>query len=488
MPAPLLSPRMLDEHVLHRERVDASGKPPAVNAAGHAIRTRCGGHVLFGKRSMFQNLRRALYQLPVFFFLCTAVTLSQTGCADSKAEPVSSKTSKFEVDDGQQPARAARPKLPLAHLVPTATQQSDSSSKDGSAAQTGPDGDRRLSDVEAKALLFDVRGLGQKFRQTEFSAQGLTREQAVQLFTPMLEDIVNKSDQIVAAKADSKTRIAAADLKIFALRKLGAYTQKDANHDIKTFCRKLQNDRNDRVARFGERTLFVLALENTLREEKPDVATHHKKLARIIKANRNIPNDVGTLISEIMSLLVNNGFTGEAGEFALIIAAELKNSQDEQLVETAHVWESRAPAMILEPKLQAVLEDKEDAVAELQQWIKDTITSKPTHNATFKLVTQALQILEITGNYEIALESYTSVGEAFKDHEDADLAASVATRVARAERRLGLVGKPFEVSGVLTDGKPFEWAPYKGKVVLVDFWVVGFQDWHLQRLPEIKSA
>ncbi|MCH7729494.1 MAG: redoxin family protein, partial [Planctomycetes bacterium] len=126
--------------------------------------------------------------------------------------------------------------------------------------------------------------------------------------------------------------------------------------------------------------------------------------------------------------------------------------------------------MILEPKLQAVLEDKEDAVAELQQWIKDTITSKPTHNATFKLVTQALQILEITGNYEIALESYTSVGEAFKDHEDADLAASVATRVARAERRLGLVGKPFEVSGVLTDGKPFEWAPYKGKVVLVDFW------------------
>jgi len=37
-------------------------------------------------------------------------------------------------------------------------------------------------------------------------------------------------------------------------------------------------------------------------------------------------------------------------------------------------------------------------------------------------------------------------------------------------RRLNLMGNPIEIEGSLIDGSKFDWASYKGKVVLVDFW------------------
>jgi thiol-disulfide isomerase/thioredoxin len=37
-------------------------------------------------------------------------------------------------------------------------------------------------------------------------------------------------------------------------------------------------------------------------------------------------------------------------------------------------------------------------------------------------------------------------------------------------RRLTLLGNPMEITGTLLDGKEVDWASYRGKVVLVDFW------------------
>src|SRR5207302_6080730 len=39
-------------------------------------------------------------------------------------------------------------------------------------------------------------------------------------------------------------------------------------------------------------------------------------------------------------------------------------------------------------------------------------------------------------------------------------------------RRVGLVGNPIRVYGETLQGKAFDWAKYKGKVVLIDFWAV----------------
>jgi cytochrome oxidase Cu insertion factor (SCO1/SenC/PrrC family) len=48
--------------------------------------------------------------------------------------------------------------------------------------------------------------------------------------------------------------------------------------------------------------------------------------------------------------------------------------------------------------------------------------------------------------------------------------AEMATMMEGAARRFSLPGNPIELKGTRLDGSPFDWAAYKGKVVLVDFW------------------
>jgi thiol-disulfide isomerase/thioredoxin len=46
----------------------------------------------------------------------------------------------------------------------------------------------------------------------------------------------------------------------------------------------------------------------------------------------------------------------------------------------------------------------------------------------------------------------------------------VASMLAGTARRLELPGNEIELSGTFIDGSPLDWASYRGKVVLVDFW------------------
>jgi len=70
---------------------------------------------------------------------------------------------------------------------------------------------------------------------------------------------------------------------------------------------------------------------------------------------------------------------------------------------------------------------------------------------------------------EVAVKSLKELSDVLSKSNDPDL-EDMAKKFEGVIRRLGLLGHRMEIKGTLLDGKPFDQASLKGKVVLVDFW------------------
>ena len=77
--------------------------------------------------------------------------------------------------------------------------------------------------------------------------------------------------------------------------------------------------------------------------------------------------------------------------------------------------------------------------------------------------------LQTIGDYRLAGQAYAGFGKSLARSKE-PLVQQLAKTMAATSRRLALPGKPIKMAGSSVDGRPFQWADYRGKVVLIDFW------------------
>ena len=123
-------------------------------------------------------------------------------------------------------------------------------------------------------------------------------------------------------------------------------------------------------------------------------------------------------------------------------------------------------------------DEMKKAIGEAVEFLEES----PPQRTDVSLAFTTGRLAEMSGDSELAANTYRSLAKVFAASNDLEL-AEFAKILEGVIRRLSLVGQKMKIEGKLLDGATFDWSKYLGKVVLVDFWATWCGAVRLPRSP-----
>jgi thiol-disulfide isomerase/thioredoxin len=167
----------------------------------------------------------------------------------------------------------------------------------------------------------------------------------------------------------------------------------------------------------------------------------------------------------------------------------------EKVLETANDEEKQLEGYKEIPRLLLVFRAQDSAsfsfasVKQLVADIKAALAGDDPITSNVVMAARQLSAVEYSPNPDVrehAGEVLAELGDALAGNAN-PATAKIGRKMQGAVRRLNLLGQPLEVSGTLMDGAKFDWAQYRGRVVLVDFWATWCGPC-IGELPNVKKC
>jgi thiol-disulfide isomerase/thioredoxin len=207
------------------------------------------------------------------------------------------------------------------------------------------------------------------------------------------------------------------------------------------------------------------------RAEKMAVLEEFQTLQRsIVEASTKM------LAKDVDAAVALEGFKAQAQAQEMLMRTGIANARNE-LFDTAEslLKDERADLVaqarfyLLQRDMMKLPQQTEAQREEFLERLLAFLSERPKDAEHANLARTAALFLENVQAEALATKAYKSFADLYKDSEEPEVVKTVEA-MHGSMRRVNMVGNEMDVHGKLLDGSDFDWAEYKGKVVLVDFW------------------
>ncbi|MCC9609336.1 redoxin family protein [Blastopirellula sp. JC732] len=418
--------------------------------------------------------------------------LSFTGCGgggDAPAASVPAPASTTTADQGAAPAAVSPAQVsapatgnPAATGNPNAggTNQLAMKQPDGTAAPQMP---APISAAELDAqvdinkvpqndpveLLRYMKAVGETNFPNTASQKDL-HEFANKVYTNIME----AADRLLALPgATSEQRRDALQFKFHAYEVLASINPMQAEQliaDRTALAQKLTQDPDRAIRTFGMLYMFEYMLQD-FASGKQELGTMVKEDALAIIGDPGASTQHLEVAMNAANVFGQMGHSDVAVEILTTARQTFAKSQNKELADASVGLDDH----ILQWKIFGAMMDAangdEVRGQEMLQLIQQLVDSFGKESLEPVSTIQAIeQKMEEFNRMALAKSVNDLLLKNYSDHPNEQVAAAIRESAQSANKRLALIGSPLPLVGSNLDGTPFNWADYRGRYVLVDFW------------------
>ena len=305
---------------------------------------------------------------------------------------------------------------------------------------------------------------------------------------PLLKSKLTAAERILDLPSEESIREVALKAKLDVLTQFQYLTKEDLSAKFQAFGEQLRKEKNTKFARQGKFVLLQLKIQRVREKRETNLIAFVDEVKTLISEEESDLSLFEAVCASAMAL-DSIGRHSLSQEIMQTGASEFAKSEDPRMavegnIMLDHLSLKKNKFFALANMVEA---GRNDSMAELTKAVQTILTERDASRYILRNLAGVAAQFELAERYQECRDIYEIMEESYQAHADPQVAEEGVGFAKNGKIRLNLLGKPFAVDGVGSNGMPFDWSSYRQKVVLVAFWATTNAGC-MEQIPLIKQA